>query len=80
VHNPRSDLCAVRRPYDGSVAPNNLRLEGARWERWWQETGEYEQSQVLHWKWDPIGVARAFPYAANEYDRYAPQIAAALKQ
>lgn len=50
------------------------------WARWWQETGEYELRQILHWKWDPIGVASAFPWAADEYDRYAPQIAAALKE
>jgi hypothetical protein len=57
-----------------------LRLEDPRWARWWQETGEHELRRILHWKWDPIGVAGAFPYAADEYDRYAPQIAAALKQ
>jgi Family of unknown function (DUF6188) len=76
--SPAGEGCG--RPYDDSVGRNGLRHEDARWARWWQETGEYELRQILHWKWDPIGVAGAFPYAANEYDRYAPQIASALKQ
>jgi hypothetical protein len=33
----------------------------------------------LHWKWDPIGIAYAFPWAADEYDMYAPRIAESLK-
>ena len=48
--------------------------------RWWQETGEVELRQILHWRWDPIGVASAFPWAADEYDAYAPRIAATLKE
>jgi hypothetical protein len=46
--------------------------------RWWQETGEFELCQLLHWAWDPIGVASAFPWAADEYDFYVPPIADAL--
>jgi hypothetical protein len=46
--------------------------------RWWEETGEFELRQILHWRWDPIGVASAFPWAADEYDTYAPRIAATL--
>lgn len=39
--------------------------------QWWDETGEYELRQILHWRWDPIGVSSVFPYAADEYDDYA---------
>ena len=42
--------------------------------RWWRETGEEELNQVLLWRWDPIGVADSFPYTANEYSTYAPQL------
>lgn len=44
-----------------------------------QETGEAELQQVLHWKWDPIGIAHTFPWAADEYDMYAPRVADSLK-
>lgn len=47
--------------------------------RWWQETGESELRQLLHWKWDPIRIATTFPWAADEYDLYAPQLADSLK-
>ena len=63
-----------------AVEPEQVRLDGEDYERWWIETGEGELRQVLHWKWDPIGVASVFPWAADEYDRYAPQIAAAMKE
>jgi hypothetical protein len=49
-------------------------------ERWWTETGEFELRQILHWKWDPIGVAYKFPWAADEYDMYVPQVAESLKR
>ena len=55
-------------------------LDDSEFARWWEETGESELRQVLHWKWDPIGIASAFAYAADEYDRYAPQIAVALRK
>lgn len=48
--------------------------------RWFRETGDYELRQILHWKWDPIGVSGAFPYAADEYDSYCPQIVAVLSK
>jgi hypothetical protein len=70
-----------------SAAPLGL-VAGARepseddneFSRWWQETGEFELRQILHWRWDPIGVASAFPWAAEEYDAYAPRIAATLQE
>jgi len=62
------------------VEPENIPLDGDEYARWWQETGESELRQLLHWRWDPIGVAHAFPWAADEYDMYAPQIADALKK
>jgi hypothetical protein len=34
---------------------------------------------VLYWKWDPIGVNDSFPYTADEYDRYGPQVLSALR-
>lgn len=47
--------------------------------RWWDETGEYELRQILHWRWDPIGIANVFPYAASGYDNYAPMLVEALR-
>ena len=47
--------------------------------RWWSETGERELRQLLLWRWDPIGVADDFPYTADEYDGYAPQIIQVLR-
>jgi hypothetical protein len=55
-------------------------LEGAEAARWWQETGEFELRQILYWRWDPIGVDSAFPWTADEYDRYAPHVAESLKE
>lgn len=63
----------------GEPSAGDQAAGGAEWTRWWQETGEFELRQLLHWRWDPIGVADAFPWAADEYDSYAPQIAAALE-
>lgn len=48
--------------------------------KWWRETGEFELRQILHWLWDPIGVAREFPYAADEYHSYAAEIVSSLAQ
>ena len=47
--------------------------------RWWRETGERELRQVLFWRWDPIGVAEAFPDTADEYDGYGPGVVALLR-
>lgn len=54
-------------------------LNAEEFARWWKETGENELRQILHWKWDPIGVSAAFPYAADEYDSYAPEIVSAIR-
>ena len=47
--------------------------------RWWRETGERELSQVLFWRWDPIGVSAEFPSTADEYDSYGPGVVALLR-
>jgi len=47
--------------------------------QWWDETGECELRQILHWRWDPIGVANVFPYAADEYDSQLPSVVDALR-
>lgn len=54
------------------------RLDPDAFARWWEETGDYALRQILHWRWDPIGVSGDFPYAADEYDSYTPQVASAL--
>ena len=62
------------------VTNEQPRLSADRFTRWWKETGEHELRQLLHWRWDPIGVAAAFPYAAAEYDSYAPEVVSALRK
>ena len=47
--------------------------------QWWDETGEHELRQILHWRWDPIGITDEFPYAADEYHNYAPVVVDALR-
>jgi hypothetical protein len=54
-------------------------LDDAEFVRWWAETGEFELRQVLYWRWDPIGIADAFPLSAGEYDTYAFEICEALR-
>lgn len=46
---------------------------------WWDETGEYELRQILHWRWDPIGISNAFPYAADEYHNYSSVLVDSLR-
>jgi hypothetical protein len=55
------------------------RLSTDEFARWWKETGETELRQLLYWTWDPIGVNESFPYTADEYNQYAPQIVEALR-
>lgn len=62
------------------MANEARRLDAEEFGRWWKETGEFELRQILHWKWDPIGVSSAFPYAADEYDSYAPGIGSAISK
>lgn len=45
---------------------------------WWRGTGEAELRQILFWVWDPLGLNREFPDAADEYDKYALEILTAL--
>jgi hypothetical protein len=58
--NGGGDVAAFRAPV----------LERPESDRWWHETGGSELRQVLFWRWDPIGVADAFPVTADEYDDY----------
>lgn len=46
---------------------------------WFEARGEEQLRELLFWRWDPIGVASAFPATWDEYDRYAPRIAAVLR-
>ena len=46
-----------------SLSPQEL----ARWET----RGIPELTELLYWRWDPIGVSWAFPSAADEYHHYA---------
>jgi hypothetical protein len=57
--------------------PGDLTAE--QFQRWWKEAGEGELRQILFWRWDPIGVSDQFPATADEYDGYAPGIAALLR-
>lgn len=68
----------LRRTYHCDMTGEVKRLEVGEFARWWEETGEYELRQILHWKWDPIGVADEFPYAADEYHSYALPVVSAL--
>ncbi len=45
---------------------------------WWRETGEQQLRQLLYWVWDPLGVNEHFPSTADEYDRYAIEVATVL--
>ncbi|MFZ0385238.1 MAG: hypothetical protein WAL22_06225 [Solirubrobacteraceae bacterium] len=45
---------------------------------WWRATGEHELRQLLFWVWDPVDIKDAFPATADQYDRYALEIATAL--
>src|ERR1700722_12566788 len=62
------------------MASRSRRLDASEFARWWRETGEYELSQILYWKWDPIAVADRFPYSAHEYDSYAAEVIAAVSE
>ena len=48
-------------------------------ETWFTATGEAELTELLHWRWDPIGIADHFPYAANEYASYCRQLVELLE-
>jgi hypothetical protein len=59
--------------------PGPADLTREQFARWWRETGERELRQILFWRWDPIGVADAFPTTADEYDSYGPGVVALLQ-
>ena len=50
-----------------------------KWARWWRLQGAEELSQILFWRWDPIGVADDLPYTRGEYDSYTEPIVLKLK-
>ena len=56
-----------------------LELEPKQWARWWAQAGERELRKILFWRWDPLGVADHFPSTEDEYDDYAPHVAALLR-
>jgi hypothetical protein len=62
------------------VEPDPGHLSTEEFAEWWKTTGEYELHQIVYWRWDPIGVADQFPYNADEYDQYPPQIVGALRR
>ena len=66
-----------RGAYFSAMSTEPMELSGPV--QWWDETGKYELCQILHWRWDPIGIANVFPYAADEYDSYAPVLVDALR-
>jgi hypothetical protein len=54
-------------------------LTDAEHAAWFQARGEEQLRELLFWRWDPIGVATAFPHSWDEYDGYAPRIAGILR-
>ncbi len=38
------------------------------------QAGVPELSQILYWCWDPIGVNDGFPFNADEYETYVPEL------
>jgi hypothetical protein len=56
-----------------------LPLTDAEHAEWFQRHGEEQLRELLFWRWDPIGVADAFPATWDEYDRYTPRIVAVLR-
>lgn len=54
-------------------------LTDAEHAAWWDAGGEEQLRELLFWRWDPIGVADAFPHTWDEYDRYAPRVVAVLR-
>jgi hypothetical protein len=53
-------------------------LTGEQRSRWIEEAGFPQLTQILFWRWDPIGVADDLPYTEGEYDEYARELAAKL--
>lgn len=54
-------------------------LTDAEHAAWFEAQGEEQLRELLFWRWDPIGVADAFPLTWDEYDAYAPRIVAVLR-
>ena len=57
---------------------NTSTVDSREFADWWRQTGERELCQLLYWVWDPIDLSAEFPDAADQYDRYALEIATAL--
>ena len=47
--------------------------------QWLEQTGLLELSELLYWRWDPLGASESFPDSDEEYDAYAPRIIDALR-
>jgi hypothetical protein len=54
-------------------------LTDAEHAEWFRAQGEEQLRELLFWRWDPIGVADAFPATWDEYDAYAPRVVAVLR-
>jgi hypothetical protein len=54
-------------------------LTDAEHAAWFRARGEEQLRELLFWRWDPIGVASAFPHTWDEYDRYAPRVVGVLR-
>src|SRR3954447_12365351 len=61
------------------MASDRGRLSDDQHAAWWRQAGEQELRELLFWRWDPIGVSGSFPNARDEYDAYAPRVAALLR-
>ena len=48
--------------------------------RWSRIAGYQELTQILLWRWDPIGVQVGFPITAEEYGDCATHLLARLRQ
>lgn len=56
-----------------------LRLSDDEHERWRRETGFRELRALLHWHWDPVGIADDFPVCEDEYDDYVNPVIKRLR-
>ncbi len=54
-------------------------LTRAQYTAWYRQAGLPELRQMLLWRWDPLGVASAFPRTLSEYDAYAQGLLSRLE-
>jgi len=48
--------------------------------KWYRRAGVPELTQILYWCWDPIGVNDGFPFNADEYEEYVPELLGKLRK